>query len=117
MARSTLKHPLAPTRRVQEGPKENAPPAGAGSCEAATGAASSAMAPRSLADLGARAAVLRPLSSERARALGVALAEDGEQLGAVASDDGGHGAAEAAAEAAAALTSPPRRALRSLFQE
>ena len=82
------------------------------------GSAPHCLPPRSLADPDARAAALRPLSSERARALGVALAEEGDDADTAAGErDCGSGPAEAAAEAAAALTSPPRRALRSLFQE
>jgi len=63
-----------------------------------------------------RAAVLQPISFDRAELLGVEMASTSAEG---ADGIGGYEvpAAAAAAEAAAALTSPSRRALRSLFQE
>jgi hypothetical protein len=85
---------------VQEGPKENAPPA----------AACGAPPLRSLADPGVASAALRPLSAERAAALGLGL-------DAAAAAGGGAPESEGSGGEAGAAASPSRRALRSLFQE
>jgi hypothetical protein len=111
---------------TQEGPKENAPPRAP--CSTSSPARAEAL-PRSLADPLAAAAVLRPLSADRAAQLGVRVEAAPEAEGSVSEAEAeAAGTApearrtplmprEAAAAAAAALTSPSRRALRSLFQE